>query len=207
MGHYTVNVVDSSTRANHSAIFYFLALRQVSAITRLRSSRSPTRYYQFTSSPVLINSMLKPLWVTCSVAPTLPVIHSLTLTHSWNWALLEKLPIVQLLKNFPAFYGTRTFITVFTRALHWSLSWARSIQSIPYHPIPSYLSKNHFNIVHLPMPWSSQWSLSFWLSQQYPICISLLPHSCYMPCSSHPPWLHHSNYTWRRVQVMKPLIM
>jgi hypothetical protein len=28
-----------------------------------------------------------------------------------------------------------------------------------------------------------------------------------MPCPSHPPWLHHSNYTWRRVQVMKLLIM
>jgi hypothetical protein len=26
-----------------------------------------------------------------------------------------------------------------------------------------------------------------------------------MPCSSHPPWLDHSNYTWRRVQVMKPI--
>jgi hypothetical protein len=37
--------------------------------------------------------------------------------------------------QFPAFYGTRRFITVFTRALHWSLSWARSIQSIPSHPI------------------------------------------------------------------------
>jgi hypothetical protein len=34
----------------------------------------------------------------------------------------EKPPIVQLLKNFPAFYGTRRFITMFTRALHWSLS-------------------------------------------------------------------------------------
>jgi hypothetical protein len=22
------------------------------------------------------------------------------------------------------------------------------------------------------------------------------PHSCYMPYSSHPPWLDHSNYTW-----------
>jgi hypothetical protein len=32
-----------------------------------------------------------------------------------------KPPIVQLLKNFPAFYGNRRFITVFTRALHWSL--------------------------------------------------------------------------------------
>jgi hypothetical protein len=64
-------------------------------------------------------------------------------THSWSWALLEKLPIVQPLKNFPAFYGTRRF-------------------------------------------------LSFWPSHQYPICVPLLPHSCYMPCPSHPPWLDNS---------------
>jgi hypothetical protein len=38
---------------------------------------------------------------------------------------------------------------------------------------------------------------SFWLSHQYPICIPPLPHSCYMPCSSHPPWLYHSNYVWQ----------
>jgi hypothetical protein len=37
-------------------------------------------------------------------------------------SLLEKPPIVQLLKKFPALYGTQRFITVFTRALHWSLS-------------------------------------------------------------------------------------
>jgi hypothetical protein len=35
---------------------------------------------------------------------------------------LEKLPVVQLLKNFAVLYGTRRFITVFTRVLHWSLS-------------------------------------------------------------------------------------
>jgi hypothetical protein len=43
------------------------------------------------------------------------------------------------------------------------------------------------------------------------VCLSFWhyssPHSCYMPCPSHPPWLEHSNYTWRRVQVMKLLIM
>jgi hypothetical protein len=61
--------------------------------------------------------------------------HPHSLTHSWIWALLEKSPIVQLLKNFRAFYETRSFITVFTRALHWSLSRARSIQSTPSHPI------------------------------------------------------------------------
>jgi hypothetical protein len=32
--------------------------------------------------------------------------------------LLEKLSIVQLFKNFPAFYGTRRFITALKRALH-----------------------------------------------------------------------------------------
>jgi hypothetical protein len=61
--------------------------------------------------------------------------HPLHLLTSCSWALLEKPPIVQLLKNFPAFYGTRRFITVSTTALHWSLSWARSIQSITLHPV------------------------------------------------------------------------
>jgi hypothetical protein len=40
-----------------------------------------------------------------------------SLTHSLTHgakALLEKMPIVQLLENFPAFYGTRRFITAFT---------------------------------------------------------------------------------------------
>jgi hypothetical protein len=33
------------------------------------------------------------------------------------------------------------------------------------------------------------------------------PDSCYMPCPSHLPLLHHSYYAWRRVQVMNLLIM
>jgi hypothetical protein len=32
------------------------------------------------------------------------------------------------------------------------------------------------------------------------------PHSCYIPCPSHPPWLYHPNYVWRGVQVMKLLV-
>jgi hypothetical protein len=58
----------------------------------------------------------------------------LSLTHSWSWTLLEKSSIEQLLKNFPIFYGTWKFITVFTRALHWFLPWTRSIQSIASNP-------------------------------------------------------------------------
>ena len=59
----------------------------------------------------------------------------------------EKLIDLQLVKKFPAFYGTRRFITVFTSSRHLSPSWAISIQSIPPHPtswrailiLPSYL--------------------------------------------------------------------
>jgi hypothetical protein len=36
--------------------------------------------------------------------------------------------------------------------------------------------------------------------------LSSSPHSFYMPCPSRPLLLAHSNYTWRRVQVMKLLI-
>jgi len=61
--------------------------------------------------------------------------------------LLEKLTGFQIVKKFPAFYGTGRFITAFTNARHLSLSRASSIQSIPPHPtswrsiliLPSYL--------------------------------------------------------------------
>jgi hypothetical protein len=62
---------------------------------------------------------------------------------------------VQPLKNYPTFYGTRRFITVFTRALYCSPSWARSIQSIPSHPISlrsTYLKRyfcRQYNICYI----------------------------------------------------------
>jgi hypothetical protein len=56
-------------------------------------------------------------------------------TYLRSWALLEKPQIVQPLKNFPAFYGTRRFITVFTRAFHGP--YPEPDLSSPHHPIPS----------------------------------------------------------------------
>ena len=47
--------------------------------------------------------------------------------------LLEKLTGSQLVNKFPTFCGTRKFITAFTSARHLSVSWARSIQSMPPH--------------------------------------------------------------------------
>jgi hypothetical protein len=58
----------------------------------------------------------------------------------------------------------------------------------PVHSTPSHFSKIYFNIIlHLclGLPYSSS------------------PHACYIPCPSHPPWLVHSNWIWRRVYVMK----
>jgi hypothetical protein len=45
----------------------------------------------------------------------------------------------------------------------------------PVHTKSSYISMIHFNIIYALTSWSSQWSLSFSLSHQYPICIRLLP--------------------------------
>jgi hypothetical protein len=54
-------------------------------------------------------------------------------------------------QEFPNILWNWRFITAFTRALHWSLSSARSIQSI--HPI--LLSKIHLNIIRPSTSWSS----------------------------------------------------
>ena len=48
----------------------------------------------------------------------------------WSRVLLDKLASLQLVKKFPAFYGTRRFLTALTSARHLSLSWASPIQSI-----------------------------------------------------------------------------
>ena len=47
----------------------------------------------------------------------------------WSRVLLEKLASLQLVKKFPALYGTRKFLTSLTSARHLSLSWASPIQS------------------------------------------------------------------------------
>jgi hypothetical protein len=74
------------------------------------------------------------------------------LTYLRSWAFLEELSIVQPLKNLPAFYGTRSFNSVFTRALHWSLSLAISIQSTPSHHISLRFILMLSTHLHLGLP-------------------------------------------------------
>jgi len=65
------------------------------------------------------------------------LIHSFQAPHlltPGSRVLLQKLTGSQLVKKFPAFYGTWRFFTMFTRACHLSLSSARSTQSMTPHP-------------------------------------------------------------------------
>jgi hypothetical protein len=110
------------------------------------------------------------------------------------------------LDSFPAFYGTRRFFTTFTRALHLSQSRARPIQSTSPHPTSQRYSYIFILSIHLclGLP-SGHFPSGLPTSNLYAFLFS--PHSSYMPRSSHSPWLHHSNYAWRRVQIMKLLTM
>jgi hypothetical protein len=116
--------------------------------------------------------------------------------------LLDKVTGSQLVKKLPAFYGTRRFITAFTRTRHLSLFWARSIQFMP----PYSTSWKSILILSSPSrPGSSQWSLCLRFPQQNPVCISYLPYTCYVPCQS-PSWFDHPNNI-SRVQIIKLLVM
>ena len=55
-----------------------------------------------------------------------------TLPTPWCTVLLEKPTGFQLVKKFPAFHGTRMFITALTSACHLSLTLA----TVPVHPGP-----------------------------------------------------------------------
>ena len=110
--------------------------------------------------------------------------HLLTyLISSCSRVVLEKLTGWQLGKKFPAFYGTRTFITAFTSARHLSLFWASSIQSISLHAT-SWISI-YINIIFPSTPGSPKWFLSFRFPHQNPVYASPLPHTRYMPRPSY----------------------
>jgi hypothetical protein len=73
-------------------------------------------------------------------------------------------------QKFPKIYGPRRFIAM-VRILN---------QMNPVHSNLFYPSKIYLNIIHPPTSWSSKWPVSFWLSDQYPICTPFLPFSLYL---------------------------
>jgi len=80
----------------------------------------------------------------------------------WSTVHLEKLTGLQLVKKFPAFYGTRGFITALTSVRHPSLFWASRIQSLYPHPTSW---RSIFNIIlwyHYRICGPSLTETSFW---------------------------------------------
>jgi hypothetical protein len=67
--------------------------------------------------------------------------------------------------------------------------------------------KNHSDPIPPSTPWSSEWPLSFGLSDQNLVHFSLLSHVCHMPRPPHSPWLDLPDDVWKWVQVMKLLIV
>ena len=117
--------------------------------------------------------------------------------------LLEKLTDSQLVKKFPAFYGTRRFITAFTLARHLSLSRATSIQSIPAHHT-SWRSILYYPPIYACV---SQ-VVSFPQVSPPKPCIRLSPpHTRYIPHPSHSSRFYHTKNIWWAVQIINFLIM
>ena len=108
--------------------------------------------------------------INCSTKYILYYSNTLYLPTPWCRVLLEKLTGLQLVKKFPAFHGTRRFITALTSVHHLFLSWVSPIQSIYPHPtswrfilifthlrlgLPSGLLPSGFSIKTLYTPLSS----------------------------------------------------
>ena len=102
--------------------------------------------------------------------------------NTCNRVLLEKLNGSQLVKKFPAFYGTRRSITAFTTARHLSLSWARSIRSMSLNPtswISILILSSHLR-QGLP---SGLFPSGFHTKTLHTTLLS--PHTRYVPSPSH----------------------
>ena len=104
--------------------------------------------------------------------------------------LLEKLTGSQLVKKFPAFYGTRRFITPFAPPVP-ILSQIHTV-----HTLTSHVLKIHLNINLPSTPGSPQWSLSPRFPHQDPVYASPIPHRYYMPRPSHSCPYYHPNNIW-----------
>ena len=105
---------------DNAALFYFAVQSPKCPWRCTQSTSKHARYRGHNYTQVLFVLYLKVTYlITYLLTP-------------WSRVLLEKQTGLQLVKNFPAFYGTRRFITALTSARHLSLSWASSIQST--HP-------------------------------------------------------------------------
>ena len=105
----------------------------------------------------------------------------------WCRVLLEKLTGLQLVKKFPAFYGTRRFITALTSFRHLSLYWASPIQST--YPHPTSWRSILILSTHLRLGLPSGLFPSGFPTKT--LCPPLLTYTRHMPSSSHSSRFYH----------------
>jgi hypothetical protein len=101
----------------------------------------------------------------------------------WSRVLPEKLKRPKLLVKFPAFYGTRRFITAFTTAR--PVPILSQIDTV-YVPHPN--SQGSILILFSIFAWVFQVVLFPQVSPVSPLCTSPLPHTCHMSCPSQSSW-------------------
>ena len=137
-----------------------------------RISRNQKVHYRTHKRPptVSILGQLNPVHISTShlleICPN--IIHPFT--YLLTYSMVQSPSGLQLVKKFPAFHGTRKFITALTRVRQLSLSWASPIQSI----YPPHLLQIHPNIILPSTPRSPQWSFSLRFPHQDPILPPLL---------------------------------
>jgi hypothetical protein len=97
------------------------------------------------------------------------------LTPCRRWVFLERLP-----KIFLAFYGTQSFIAVFTTARHRTPSQIlRQVNQI--HTLSTHFFKTQFTVILPYTPLSYQIFLLFRSYEHKFVCISDLSYACSMP--------------------------
>jgi hypothetical protein len=129
--------------------------------------------------------------------------YSMEQSPSWEaYRFLASQEIFRILWN----PKVRTTLKIFR---HLSLSWARSIQSMP----PSHFLMNHLNII---LPWRAGHT---YIKLSSHLCVGLpsgsfpqvsppkpckqlsFPHTCYIPHASHSSLFDHPNLIWGGVQI------
>lgn len=106
----------------------------------------------------------------------LHILPSTVCLASWS-AVLEKLIVSQLVKRFPDFCGTQRFITVFARACHLFLSWARWICSTALHQFSLILILILFSQLYLGLQ-DNIFPLGFLTKTLYVFLFPFIPTTC-----------------------------
>jgi len=157
-----------------SPLVYFLNFHSIPSISGVQYKQIYLYVFWNFNTAIFLDAALCNFRAFVSMTTTV-ILPMHFLLAPWSRVFPEKLICSQLVKKFPTFYGTRKSITAFTSARHLSLSWARSIQSMPYHSTSWRSTLILFSHLSLGLP--SSLFPSF--PHQNTVCATPIPHTCY----------------------------